>query len=149
MNFKNAGLHVQEYVYDFDVDGGANGSAIVLSDKVGKVPVPVGAIIKAVTALVLTAVTSAGAATCEWGNGDDADGYSGSAIGKASLTANTVVNGWDNGAALLWDDTNDHPIPVYVADADDGAFEFLINTADLTAGKIVFLVEYLFPAGNR
>lgn len=139
--------NVQEYLYDFSVDGGGQ-TAITLSNKNGKSPLPVGAIIKAVTAQVLTACTSGGSATVEWGNGDDADGFSGTAIAVASLTANALFNGWDNGAALLWDDTNDHQIPVYVDDATTGAFKIKINVADLTAGKIVFLVEYLQPAVN-
>lgn len=143
-SFKNAGVHVQEYVYDFDVDGGATGE-IVLSTKDNKGAIPVGAVIKRVTALVKTAFTSGGSATLAWGNGDDADGYSGTAIAVASLTANFLANGYDNGAALLWDDTNDHPIDVYVADANDGKFSVTIGTAAMTAGKAVFMVEYYFP----
>jgi hypothetical protein len=137
-------LHVQEYVYDFAVDGGAAGE-IVLSDNANKAAIPIGAIIKGVYARVLTAVTSDGSATVSWGNGDDADGYSGSAIAKASLTQNAIFNGWDNGAALLWDDSNDHPIYQYVADADDGKFSITVGTAALTAGKIAFYVEYMMP----
>ena len=144
--FKNDGLHVQEYVYDFSVDGGATGE-IVLSTKDNKAALPVGAIIKSVTAHVATQCTSGGSATLAWGNGDDADGYSGAGIAVASLTANALFNGWDNGAALLWDDTNDHQIPVYVADADAGKFSVTIATAALTAGKVVFMVEYLMPRG--
>lgn len=135
-------MNVQEYVYDFSVDGGAQGS-IDVADKANVVPV--GSVIKSVRAKVLTACTSGGSATVEWGNDDDADGYSGSAIAVASLTAGAVFNGYDNGAALLWDDTNDHMIDVNVADAADGAFKVAIGTADLTAGKIVFYVEYYSP----
>jgi hypothetical protein len=146
MGFKNTGIHVEEYVYDFAVDGGAKDSAIELHAKQGKKVVPVGAVIKRVTAKVLTQCTSGGSATVVWGNGDDADGYSGATIAVASLTANALFNGYDNAAALLWDDTNDHPIDVNVADEDDGKFEVLIETANLTAGKILFMVEYYYPA---
>ena len=145
MSFKNDGVQVQEYVYDFAEDGGAQGE-IVLSDKASKDPIPTGAIIKAVHAKVLTALTSGGAATLAWGNGDDADGYSGAAQAVAGFTANALFNGVDNAAALLWDDTNDHPIPVNVADAADGKFGFTIGAADLTAGKMIFLVEYYMPS---
>lgn len=145
--FKNDGVQVQEYVYDFAVDGGVKDVAIVLSDKDGVAGIPIGAIIKGVTAIVETAVTSGGSATAAWGNADDADGYSGTTIAKATLVADFVVNGWDLTAALLWDDTNDHAIYFPVINADDGAFEFLISTADLTAGKINFMVEYYFPKG--
>lgn len=144
MSFRNDGKQVQQYVYDFDVDGGAQ-AEIVLSDKAGYSAIPVGAVITAVTSKVVTAFTSGGAATLEYGNGDDADGYSGTAIAVASLTDNSVRNGWDNGAALLWDDTNDHAIYQNVADADDGKVSVTIGTADMTAGKMYVMVEYLMP----
>jgi hypothetical protein len=145
MGFKNDGVNVQKYVYDFSVDGGVKDVAIVLSDKDTKEPIPVGAIITGVTAHVATACGSSGSATVVWGNGDDADGYSGTLIAVGSLSLNAVFNGWDNAAALLWDDTNDHPIYFYVADADDGAFKVLIQTENLNAGKIVFSVSYFMP----
>lgn len=145
MAFRNDGLQVQEYVYDFDVDAGAQGE-IFLSSKAGYAPIPNGAIIKAVTAKVVTAFTSGGSATLSWGNDDDPDGYSGAAIAVASLTDNAVFNGWDNGAALLWDDTNDHQIPVPVINEDDGEVSVTIGTADMTAGKMLILVEYLMPS---
>ena len=137
-------LHTQEYLYDFSKDGGAVG-AIELSAKAGMKDVPVGAVIKRVSMRVLEAFTSGGSATLVWGNGDDADGYSGSAVAVASLTAGAVFNGYDNGAALIWDDTNDHPIDVNVADADDGSLSVTIGTAAMTAGKAAFMVEYYMP----
>ena len=139
-------IHVQEYVYDFSVDGGANGTAINLHAKDNKAVIPVGAVIKSVVAKVVTACTSGGSATVAWGNEDDEDGYSGSAIAVGSLTDNAIFNGWDNGAALLWDDTNDHKLYVNVADSADGEFKLTIGTAALTAGKILFLVEYYYPS---
>jgi hypothetical protein len=141
---RNNGIQVQEYVYDFAVDGGATGE-IFLSSKAGYAPIPNGAIIKSVTAKVVTAFTSDGSATLAWGNDDDPDGYSGSAIAVASLTDNALFNGWDNASSLLWDDTNDHPIPVAVVNTDDGEFSVTIGTAAMTAGKALFLVEYLLP----
>ena len=111
--FKNDGTQVHEYVYDVLVDGGA-AAAYVLSDKAGADPVPVGAVVKRVTAKVLTAL--AGGTAVSWGNGDDADGYSGTAIVDASLTINALFNGYDNAAALLWDDTNYHMIDVAIAE---------------------------------
>ncbi len=144
MGFKNDGVQVSEYVYDFAEDGGATGE-IVLSTKPGRAAIPVGALIKRVTALVKTAVTSAGAPTLAWGNGDDPDGYSGAGHLKGALLINTSFNGYDNAAALLWDDTNDHMIDVPVVDADDGKFSVTIATAALTAGKVVFMVEHYMP----
>lgn len=136
--------HVQQYEYDFAVDGGAQGD-IELSAKAGKAPIPIGAIITDVTAYVKTACTSGGSATVAWGNDDDEDGFSGATVAVATMAANYVHNGSTNAGALLWDDTNDHGIDVYVADADDGEFIFQIATADLTAGQVIFMVEYLAP----
>lgn len=147
MSFRNE-LGIQEYVYDFAVDGGTNGSAINLHAKDGKAVIPIGSIIQRVTAKVVTAVTSDGSATVGWGNGDAADGYSGTTIAKATLVDNFIVNGWDLNASLLWDDTNDHQIYVNVSTAADGQFKVLIGTADLTAGKIHFMVEFLKPSAD-
>lgn len=139
-NIKN----VQQYEYDFAVDGGSQGD-IVLSDKAGKNPIPIGAIITDVTAYVKTAVEGTGSSTVAWGNDDDEDGYSGATVAEATMVANYVHNGSTNAGALLWDDSNDHPINFYVADADDGDFIFQIATGDLTAGQVIFMVEYLAP----
>jgi len=138
--------HIAEYVYDFSVDGGANGTAIDLHDKAGKSVIPVGAIITDVVAKVVTACTSDGSATVAWGNGDNADGYSGTTIAVGSLTDNSL---WHKGVqgteALIWDNTNDAPKYVNVADAADGQLKLLISDADLTAGKIVFVIKYYLP----
>lgn len=142
---KNSGVKVQEYVYDFAVDGGATGNHI-LSAKAGQLPVPVGSVIKGVTAKVVTAVTSGGSATAEWGTLADTDGYSGTAIAKATLVAGYIQNGWVNAGALIWDNSNDVQLYPYVSVAADGALYFVINVAALTAGKINFLVEYYCPS---
>jgi len=143
-DFLNDGKKVQEYIYDFAVDGGAV-SEIFLSAKAGKKPIPIGSIITAVTAKVITAVVGT-TSTLAWGNDDDPDGYSGTAIAEATLVADFVVNGWDLGAALLWDDINDHQLYVTVLNADDGDFSVTIGTNALTAGKVIFMVEYLAPS---
>lgn len=141
---RNYGVQVAEFLYDFAVDGGATGE-IFLSSKAGYAPIPIGAIVTGCTYKVLTAVTGT-SSTLAFGNDDDPDGYSGSAIAEATLVANYVGNGWDNGAALIWDDTNDHPIHFPVLNADDGEFSVTIGTANLTAGKVIFLVSYLMPS---
>jgi len=144
MPFKNE-LNYQEYVYDFDVDGGTKDAAIILSDKAGYAPLPVGAIVKSVVAYVEDAVLGT-SSTLIWGNDGDPDGYSGATVAEGDLTANSLHNGWDNAAALLWDDTNDHQLQYYVDTAANGSFEVLIETADLSAGKVIFMVEYYLPA---
>lgn len=154
MSFKNDDVQVEEYVYDFAVDGGATG-AIDLSGKSSESPVPVGALIKSVTMKVVTAFTSGGSATLAWGNGDDADGYSGTAIAVASLTDNALFLGNEDAAApgaLLWATIGTTPDAVKskpalnVADANDGLMEITIAAADMTAGKAIFLVEYYMPS---
>jgi hypothetical protein len=138
--------HVEEYVYDFSVSGGA-ASAITLSDVSGKEPIPVGAIITDIHMYVETAMTSGGSATIAVGNGDDADGYL-AATAFDTWSANDVVRVGEYAGALVWDDTNDHKLDVYVADANDGAFKLTIATAALTAGKLRFYVEYIMTRTN-
>lgn len=124
---------LREYLYDFSVDGGATGE-IVLSTKDGYAGLPEGAFIKNVYAEVLTAVTSGGSATVSWGNSTDPDGYSGTAIAKASLTAGDAFSGSADSGALC---------PSVVGSAsDDQNFSITVGTADLTAGKIRFYVEF-------
>lgn len=141
--FKNDGVNVQEYLYDFSVDGGATGE-IVLSDKAGYSDLPEGAIIKGVCAVVETAVTGT-SSTLAWGNSTDVDGYH-AAVAEASLTANAIFNEQDATAALLWDDTNDHQTYYRVnGTAANQKFSVTVGTADLTAGKVRFMVEYYMP----
>lgn len=145
--FRNSGVQVQEYMYDYSVDGGAVGT-LVLSAKPGKKGLPVGAVIKSVTALVQSAVLSGSTATVEWGDNVDTDGFSGTALAPGSLTANTVVNGMSGSTpgALIWDNTNDAPLYPVVTSANTGKFTMTINAHTLTGGKIAFMVEYLNPS---
>lgn len=144
--FQNNGVNVQQYVYDFSVDGGTNGTAISLSSKDGYDPLPDNALVLEVYARVITAVTSDGSATVEWGNTTDTNGYSGTAIAVATLAVDYVHSGATGDAALLWDGTNDHVTPFLANSANDRDFSVLINVADLTAGKIVFFVKYLYDS---
>lgn len=140
---KNAGLQVQEYVYDFAVDGGAVGT-IDLSAKAGYAALPEGSIVTNVLAKVETAVTTGAGGTLAFGNGDDDDGFM-AAIGAGSLTANAVFNAAGQDSALLWDGTNDHMIPLYIDDATTGAVQAKVETGALTAGKVRVLVFYVGP----
>jgi len=63
----------------------------------------------------------------------------------ASLVAEANFNGWDNAAALIWDDTNDHAIHKTVENTDDGEFSVTIGTNALTAGKVKFMVDFYMP----
>lgn len=135
--------HMRKYVYDFAVDGGTVGT-IDLSAKANEAPLPDNALVKEVHYWVETAVVGS-SSTVAWGNTTDADGYSGTAIAEASLSADAVGNGAGNGAALLWDDTNDHYIPFLANSDNDRDFVVTIGTGALTAGKIHFFVEYYLP----
>lgn len=145
MSFKNSGLHVQQYVYDFAVDGGVAAAAIELSAKAGYERLPIGALIKGVTAFVATAPIGT-SSTVSWGHSANTDAYSGTTIAEATLAINTAHNGLKTANSELWDDTNDVEIVVPVTTSALGSFSVLISTANLTAGKIKFMVEYLLPA---
>lgn len=138
MAFKNDGIQVAEYVYDFSVDGGAV-STITLSSKANKAPIPVGAIVKNTTVWVETACTSGGSATVSVGLGTDVDGLV-TATAVASLTANAVIVG--DGALAV-----PASVATYVTSAANGAVTASIAVAALTAGKISVSVEYIMPAG--
>ncbi len=142
----NYGMQVQEYLYDFSVDGGTAG-AIDLSAKDGYHVLPQNAIVIEVYARVITAVAGT-SSTLAWGNTTDADGYSGTAIAEASLTADSLHLGAGNGAALLWDDTNDHYTGFLVNSANDADFSCTIGVANLTAGKVAYYVKYLLHSVN-
>lgn len=144
MSFKNDGAQVAEYVHSI-ADGDADTGTVILSTKDGKAALPVGAVVKSVTAKILVAYS--GGTDLAWGNGNDADGYSGPTISTGSLTLNALFNGWDNAAALLWDDTNDHQIALNIPDATAGEVSVLM-TGTHTVGKCVLLVEYYLPEGQ-
>jgi hypothetical protein len=142
---KNSGVQVQEYLYDFSVDGGSNSTSITLSNKAGYAPLPTGAIVTAVDYSVLTSVAGT-SSTVSWGFTGDEDGYSGTTIAEATLVAGYVSNAWKTSNSVLWDDSNDVQKYKKIASASDGAFIMDISTADLTAGKIMFMVSYLCPS---
>ena len=145
MGFKNSGRQVQEYVYDFAVDGGVASANIDLSAKAGYDPLPIGAIVTGVTAKVITAVTGS-SSTVSWGHSANPDGFSGTTIAEATLIAGYIENGWKTANSDLWDDTNDVQKYHSVTTAALGSFVVLIGTANLTAGKIIFMVDYLQPS---
>ncbi len=136
--------HVQEYVWDYTVSGGSSAAAIELSAISGKDDLPTGAIVEKVSWKVVTALSSSTNASVTVGNGDDSDGYM-VAAAYATLGSNVVSNTYQSGGALLWDDTNDAPKALYIDDATTGNLKIAFNT-DVTAGKILFFVEYFMPS---
>ncbi len=142
MPFSNNGLQVQEYVYDFAVDGGVYTTAFDLSAKAGYAPLPTGAVVVDVVYHVNAAVTGS-SSTIIVGDGTDDDGYVKSTA-EATLVANYCAKGV---GALIWDDTNDVLLPNRIsATATTGRFIMTVGTASLTAGKICFMVHYLMPS---
>lgn len=134
LGFKNSGnTLVQEYLYDFAVDGGAV-STINLTAKTGYEVLPVGAIVKSVHYHVITAMTSGGSATVS--------------IGDTTSTARYLaLTAFDNAAyALAKVAVNAIGAPLLVVAANDGKFGISIAVAALTAGKIQFFVEYILPS---
>ena len=123
--FKNDGVHVQEYEYDFAVDGGAI-SAIDLSAKVGAKVLPQGAFVKAVHYSVENAIVGS-SSTFAVGNTTSATTYE-AATAEATLIADYAI---DTGTT-----------PFMVNSAGDADFLVTIAVGALTAGKVKFFVEY-------
>lgn len=150
--FRNDGIRIAEFVWDFAVDGGTQ-VARSLSAKANKASLPLGCLVKSVTAKVVTQVLGAGL-TMKYGNTTLDTGYSGPAIAVATLVDNYVANGaevvatpaghlWTTVANVVPHVTPKAPYPVLVAaDAD---FVMTIGGGNATAGKVLFLVEYFFP----
>lgn len=143
MGFRNQ-HNSQEYLYDFAVDGGVKDVAIDLSAKAGYDPLPQGAIVYNVSLKVITAVVGT-SSTLIVGNTTDPNGYM-EAIAEATLADEYVTGVGAQAGALIWDDTNDHVIPFLVNSANDADFSVTIGTANLTAGKVLFWVDYYMPS---
>lgn len=141
--FRNNGMHVQEYIYDFATDGGLV-STINLAAKSGSAPLPQGAIVRAVSLKIITAIVGT-SSTLAAGNVTDPDGYM-VATAEATLVDDYVSGVGTGVSVLLWDDTNDHAIPFLVNSDNDANFSISIATAALTAGKALFYVEYYLPS---
>lgn len=124
--FSNS-VELKRFVYDFSKDGGAQGALDICTFADA-------AVIVAAWATVKTTVTSGGSATVKWGvTGSDAKFMDTTQGAKANLTAAaTIVPPAVEGTP------NVLPLPVAVA---AGAKALMtIGTADLTAGKIEFVV---------
>lgn len=123
--FRNAGLMVQEYEYDFDVDGGATGVK-ELSAKANKASLPEDCIVTNVVTRVVEALAGSGASA--------KFGHSGS---DALYAANAAVATYSEDALFEYA-TN------FVADtANERKVIMTISGGALTAGKVKVLVEYL------
>lgn len=125
--FKNDAIQVQEYEYDFAVDGGATGVKI-LSAKANKAGIPASAVVVGHEVLIQTAFAGAGA-SCKIG----------SAAADNKYLVNTAVAGLTAGlktssaSASFVDASNKQDVRLTIA------------SAALTAGKCKVLVHFLLP----
>ena len=117
---------VQEYEYDFAVDGGATGVK-TLSAKDNKVVLPTGAVRISSHVLVQTALAGVGASAKVGTTASDVDYAALAAI--ASYSENALFN-----------DTT----PVVVGATSDDCL-LTISGAALTAGKLKVLIEFVVP----
>ena len=118
--------NVQEYLYDFSVNGGLV-SGITLGY------LPKGAVIVNAVGVVETAATSAGSATVILGSTTDDNG----------LVASVAV------AALVAKSTHGNSVAANMLQAKVAADQIVImsiGTAALTAGKIRWMVEFYIPS---
>lgn len=122
---KNVPL-VQEYEYDFAVDGGAIG-VINLSAKANKAVLPTGAVRISSHVLVQDAFLGSGASAKFGTTASDADYAANAAV--ASYSANALFN-----------DTT----PIVVGATSDDCL-LTIAGADLTAGKAKVLITFVVP----
>ena len=124
------------FTYDFDTDGGAQGTFTLGT-------LPTGVIIKDFQFYVETAATSGGSATITYGNAADPDGYMADTFAAAG-SDNDAARAGEIAGDLVWDDTNDHAIAYFVTSANADV-EMVVGTADLTAGRIHVKVDYYKP----
>ena len=127
-----------KYDYDFASEGGAVSSISLTADTNS---IEEGIIVKGLYVITKTALASGGSPTVTLGNTGDTDGYLADFYALAG-TAGNVVNSSEVAGALIWDDTNDHPI-YYPVDstANNQDLVLTVGTAALTAGKLEIYLE--------
>jgi len=127
MAFPKNQLLIQEYEYDFAVDGGATG-VFDLSSKANKADLPVGAIRKSAHVLVQTALVGVGASAKLGTTASDATFAANAGVGTYSL--NAIFN---------------NTTAVAVSAASGADCVMTVAGAPLTAGKLKVLVEFILP----
>ena len=123
--WKNDAVQVQEYEYDFSVDGGATGT-FDLSAKANKSPQPVGTILVGHQVLVQTALTGSGA-SAEIGSTNDDNKY-------LVITAAPATGLTTSSASAE-----------YIPAANEADCVLTVSGGALTAGKLKVLVNYVNP----
>lgn len=124
----------REFIYDFNIDGGAVGSISLKGGVTGAAStLPAGAIITGVRTRCLTAATSGGAATIALGITGTTDAFE-------AATAYTD-NSYDTVGTL---DFKNPSAPVLITSADTSIVA-TIATAALTAGRFKVYVDVMLP----
>lgn len=135
----------REYVYDFDVDGGATGDLVMRAADGLAAALEEGVIVKDAIVLNEKAVTSGGSPTLKFGTVTDNDGFLVDVAAKVS-TLNGVARAGEVDGALLFDTTADAKKAYRVSStANDKKVVFNIGTAALTAGKLRLILELYNP----
>ncbi len=134
--------HVLKYTYDFSRDGGATSDIDLTADGGGSLDA--GMVVRGISVVADTTLTSGGSPTLTFGNEDDRDGYLIDVFSEVTTAGDTVREG-EVAGALLWDDTNDHAIEYTVPDTGAAVPSLTIGTAALTAGKLVVYLRVYNP----
>lgn len=133
LNGAGGSAFVQEYVYDFAVEGGAVGFKSLL---IPAQALPVGGVVTSAHYQILTPFLSAGAATVSIGD----------SLSTARHKALTAYN--DSSYTLNVPVALSTGIPNYVSAASVADFGIAVSGAALTAGKLRIVVQGYKPKGQ-
>jgi hypothetical protein len=142
--WKNNGIVVQEYLYDFSVHGGTLNTDIEISNASNRLPV--GAILIDAHFDFEAAIVGS-SSTFAVGNATTNVGYL-PATAEATLVLDYIGSAAKNASTLLWDNSGDALIPYRIADADKSKVIVRIGTASLTAGKCRVFLWFLNPSAQ-
>lgn len=142
MGYQKGKEHNFKYEYDFSVSGGAV-SSIALVNK-GINALESGLVILDWTISVETTLAGAATPTITMGNVGSTAGYA--ANFYASATAGSIIARGYVAGALVWDDTNDHPIYYKIDSSANAIPTITIASQALTAGKFQVYIKAFKPA---
>ena len=129
------------YEYDFAVSGGAVSSIDLVNE--GMNALESGLVITDIMVAIETTLAGTATPTITLGNVGDTDGYMIDFFGAG--TAGAILNRGDRAGALVWDDTNDHPIYYKIDSAANAVPSITIASQALTAGKFKVYFKAIRP----
>jgi len=141
-------VQFREYVWDYDVDGGATGDLQMRPADGLPEALPEGCLVKDAVVVTEEALTTSGSPTLTFGTLTDSDGFLADAM--AALTnVNSVVRAGEKDGALLWDSTADAKKAYRVPSTANSQKPALnIGTAALTGGKLRMILELYNPGSG-